>query len=245
MSLTRRLGQLYFSRAELKNTYYFPHDFNATNDPKLLKLAMTGWDLVGLYWAIIEMLHEQGGYLETNPEPIAFALRTNKERIATLINFPNLFVIKNGKFTTNRVLNNLEFLKAKTEKARESAYKRWNNAKAMPTHSERNAKAMLESKVKESKVKEKIIPRIFDFESIWLLYPKKLGKEKAEIKFHKTVKTDEKYQNIKAAITNFNNSSIAKGEPKYIPYGSTWFNNWQDWIDYKEPITEKDKWVTP
>src|SRR3990167_9406757 len=101
-----------------KDAHYFSHDYNAHNDPKLVKLSMQGWDLVGLYWAVIGMLHEQGGDLSNDPDTIAFALRADKERIATLINFNGLFRIKGDKFSCDRVIRNIEERKDKSEKAR-------------------------------------------------------------------------------------------------------------------------------
>jgi len=43
-----------------KDAYYFPHDCNARNDYKLLRLrAQFGWEGYGIYFAIIEILREQ------------------------------------------------------------------------------------------------------------------------------------------------------------------------------------------
>lgn len=47
----------------MKDAYYFPHDSNAHNDPKILKLrVMKGWEAVGLYWTFIELLRDCPGY---------------------------------------------------------------------------------------------------------------------------------------------------------------------------------------
>jgi hypothetical protein len=132
-----------------KKSYYFPHDENSRNDPKLVKLSMDGWDLVGLFWSMIEMMHEQGGYLDNDPEMLSFALRTNKERITTLINYPDIFEINNGKFTSQRVLQNLKEREEKSKKAQESIYKRWRkDTNVLPTNYESNT-------IKESKVNKR------------------------------------------------------------------------------------------
>lgn len=75
----------------------------------------------------------------------------------------------------------------------------------------------------------------FHFDEIWGEYPNKLGKKSAERHFNSSVKNEQQWINIKKAIENFLNSKIAKGDPKFIPHGSTWFNNWQDWVNYQEP----------
>lgn len=153
-----------------KESYYFPHDFNAHNDPKLIRLAMKGWDLVGLYWSIIGMLHEQGGWINKDYASLAFALRTDSERIAVLID-SDLFRTDGDKFTADRVLLNLSKMLEKSHKARESAQLSWikrdrNTADAERTHSERNAKKRKEKKRKEiisSSFREPTIEQISAF----------------------------------------------------------------------------------
>lgn len=72
----------------------------------------------------------------------------------------------------------------------------------------------------------------FDFESLWAKYPKKMGKHDAQRHFKAQVKTDEDYSNIKKALDNFLGSDVSRGDPQFIPHGSTWFNNrWTDWIN--------------
>lgn len=72
----------------------------------------------------------------------------------------------------------------------------------------------------------------FDFDAIWDLYPKKLGKSDAIRHFKKSVRNQEDYENIQRALRNFLGSKIAMGDPQYIPHGSTWFHNWRDWVDF-------------
>lgn len=52
----------------MKDAFYFPHDVNAQNDPKCIALIEEyGMEGYGLYWVIIEMLHQEGGTLEKVP----------------------------------------------------------------------------------------------------------------------------------------------------------------------------------
>lgn len=80
-----------------------------------------------------------------------------------------------------------------------------------------------------------------NFEAVWSKYPKKLGKTAAERHFLKTVVNDQDLADINKALDNFLNSKQGKGNPQYIPHGSTWFNNWRDWVDYQEIETEEEK----
>lgn len=72
-----------------KDAYYFPHDSNARNDLKIVKLrSMDGLAGVGLYWCVIEMLREADEYklLLSDIDVICFELRCKKEQ------FQNLFI---------------------------------------------------------------------------------------------------------------------------------------------------------
>jgi hypothetical protein len=144
-----------------KEAYYFSHDSNAKDDPKILQLRMEmGWEGYGLFWAIIEMLRNESDFrMRTHYKGIAFALQTHEDCIKKLINEFDLFEIDEQYFWSESLLKRMELKEERSEKARESAKKRWNrdiDANAMRTHSERNADAMQlkESKVKEIKEKE-------------------------------------------------------------------------------------------
>lgn len=44
----------------MKDTYYFSHDCNASQDPKLMMLlSECGLAGIGMYWTLIEILHQQ------------------------------------------------------------------------------------------------------------------------------------------------------------------------------------------
>jgi hypothetical protein len=97
--------------------------------------------------------------MRTHYKGIAFALQTHEDCIKKLINEFDLFELDEQYFWSESLLKRMELKEERSEKARESAKKRWNrdiDANAMRTHSERNADAMQlkESKVKEIKEKE-------------------------------------------------------------------------------------------
>ncbi len=79
---------------------------------------------------------------------------------------------------------------------------------------------------------------IGDFEEIWAKYPNKDGKKAAKSHFDSSIKTKQDWQDINKALTNYLKSEkVLKG---YIKNGSTWFNNWKDWVDYNAPIIKKE-----
>lgn len=128
------------------NKNYFPHDTGARNDEKLIKLQKEiGLEAVAIYWFIIEMLYENGGFLNLDFDLLTFNMRLDSERNATvkrIITEFDLFKINGQQFTNKRVIETLNFINSKSEKARKSAKIRWKTeqANAMRTQCEGNAK---------------------------------------------------------------------------------------------------------
>jgi hypothetical protein len=148
-----------------KDTFYFSHDYNARNDPKMQKLLrVLGQQGKGCYWDLVEMLYEEGGYLILSQcEDYAFALRVDISCITSLINDFSLFESDGEKFWSNSVIRRLDERKDKSLKASKSAKKRWGDANALRTQSEGNA--IKERKGKEIKGKERkeyIVPLLSD-----------------------------------------------------------------------------------
>ena len=142
-----------------KEAYYFSHDSNAKDDPKILKLRMNlGWEGYGLFWGLIELLRNQPDYrMQKHYMSIAFALHTDETKIKSLVNDFDLFSQDQDLFWSESLLKRMELKEEKSEKMRNAANKRWNkdsDAEAMHKHSISNAEAMQlkESKVKESKL---------------------------------------------------------------------------------------------
>lgn len=73
------------------------------------------------------------------------------------------------------------------------------------------------------------------FAKIWekLPPPMKIGKKLAETHFKTSVKTEEDWQLILKALDKYVDSERFKRG--VVQNGSTWFNNWRDWLDYQEP----------
>lgn len=79
---------------------------------------------------------------------------------------------------------------------------------------------------------------VYPFEDIWKRYPNKDGRKDADRHFKATVKTAKDWTDINKALSNYL-SHLQKETWKSPKNGSTWFNNWKDWIDFsdkKEPI---------
>ena len=94
----------YLKIMETKN--YFQHDYRSRLDEKLLEVRMKhGIGGFGLYWCLVEMLHEGNGFIKKKPEVIAFELQTNVEIVKDVIDI--CFKIENDEITCDRVKENL------------------------------------------------------------------------------------------------------------------------------------------
>lgn len=89
----------------MKDTFYFQHDYNARNDPKLQRLFMKhGVEGLGIFWCLVEMLYEQGGQLENNLiDVIAYNLRVDETTLRSVVFELNLFVFDDTHFWSERV----------------------------------------------------------------------------------------------------------------------------------------------
>lgn len=216
-----------------KDAFYFSHDYNARSDPKLMRVAMKlGMDGIGMYWCIVEMLYEQGGYISLNGiESIAYELHTECERIKSLLQNFELFKFKEDKFYSESVLVRLKARNKKSNSARESALSRWHSnnnkdANALRTQSEGNA--IKERKGKEIKGKELIKEIKIDFEIFWNLYDKKVGaKDNCKKKWDRlTLETQQR-------ILDFLPQYLPTIKDKqFQPYPETWLNQkrWENEI---------------
>jgi hypothetical protein len=136
-----------------KDTFYFSHDYNVRNDEKIKRLIRKhGMQGYGVFWAIIEDLYNNANALRTDYDGIAYDLRSDSEIVASVINDFDLFVFNGDFFGSNSVQERLDQRNSKSESARKSASYRWENANALQTQSEGNAKK--ERKGKEIKGKE-------------------------------------------------------------------------------------------
>ena len=137
-----------------KDTFYFSHDYNAREDEKIKELIFEhGLEGYGIFWALIEMLYQNANALRTNYKRIAFELRTQEEKVSSIINDFCLFQISDDIFFSDSVQRRLNEREEKSKKARESANSRWNkkkeNANALIEDCERNA--IKENKGNENK----------------------------------------------------------------------------------------------
>lgn len=111
----------------MKDTFYFSHDYNARQDPKLQNLMMVhGLAGIGAYWCIIELLYEQNGRLKLdNIKMIAYTLHCKVSLVESLINDFDLFQHDDTYFWSESVCKRTQERFEEIEKRKKGANKRW------------------------------------------------------------------------------------------------------------------------
>jgi len=188
---------------------YFSHDYNARNDSKVVNLLMKkGLSGIGLYWCLSEMLYECNGFIMLNEcERIAFELRINENEIFNIINEFDLFKKDKKKFWSDTILKRLDLRKEKSEKAKQSALVRWNNANAIRMQNDSNAIKEKKSKVKENKVNI-LIPSFLEFKNYVLEKESLIDLKALKFKYDSWIENnwqtgkDKKITNWKTTILN-------------------------------------------
>jgi len=153
----------------MKETYYFQHDYNAIQDPKMMSiLSNCGVQGIGLYWIIIELLHQQKKNImsyQAYCDFIDFYGRINEEN-EHVLNKTKQMLISVGLFIkdeeiiySNRVLENMRQRKIISEK-RSFAGKKSGESRNLNNIKEKRTSVehMLNKneQIKENKIKENI-----------------------------------------------------------------------------------------
>ena len=118
-----------------KDTFYFPHEYNAKDDPKCERLIWEmGMEGYGIFWAVLEVLRAQPDYTYplANIPIIAYKYRADADKVRHVVLDFDLFTIVEDKiFFSPGLLNRMRPMDNARNIARESgkkgAAKRWGN----------------------------------------------------------------------------------------------------------------------
>lgn len=113
-----------------KNTAYFTHDYNASNDTKILFLRQElGMEGYGIFWYIVEQLAQAGGRLPMKIIPIiAMQTQVTQPKIHAIVTAYDLFVIEDGEFFSSRLCKHLELRDTLKIAGKNGAVNRWGNS---------------------------------------------------------------------------------------------------------------------
>ena len=149
----------------MKKTY-FNHDSTARFDIRVIKLrSKLGYEGYGIFWAVLELLFVEENKLCVNDyEPLAYGLQCDEHILKQVIEDFDLFVLEDGCFYSRRLNDHIQEINSKSNKAKENANKRWNNATALRSHSNGNASKVNKS-ISKSKVNKTIEYRLAEFKN--------------------------------------------------------------------------------
>ena len=217
----------------MKDAYYFPHDSNARNDQRLMKVRMQyGMEGYGIYFGIIEILREQENYIlhHSDIESIAFDLRVDVEKLNDIIHNHWLFEARfdanaeEGYFYSKSLKRRMEKLDLIKEKRAEAGRIGGKSSSKSKASAKAKVKHLEASKVKNSKVNKNTVN--IEFEKFWDLYNYKVGSKSKVLK---------KWE----SLTDLDRNKIMEHLPEYIKstpdkqfrkHPATYLNN-QSWED--------------
>lgn len=184
----------------MKDAYYFPHDSNAKDDPKIINMIeQHGPEAYGIYWILIETLRDQPEYMAPLSIIPGLARRYNTtyDKMKSVVLGYGLFEISDDEFffsiSLHRRMNAINQRRNKlSEAGRKGNLKRWNDNELIATRSPSD-RHPIASKGKESKEKEiKVNKSTYsdDFENAWKMYGRKGSKANAYLEWRKTAHED-------------------------------------------------------
>ncbi|MFA5324299.1 MAG: Lin1244/Lin1753 domain-containing protein [Smithella sp.] len=158
-----------------KDAYYFSHDSNARNDPKILAMMnIYRCEGYGWFWIVIEMLSEQSDYKLKHClwvyNALAIAMLcdaiTAEKFVMACINDFELLRSDNQHFWSESLLRRMKMKEQKREirsiAGRKGAASRWGNGNAMPMPIQTDDTAIAkDGKGKERKVKKRKVKDIY------------------------------------------------------------------------------------
>lgn len=216
-----------------KDAFYFTHDSNAKDDPKIIQLIEEmGLEGYGIYWILLELMRDQKNYkykLYLVPA-IARRYNTTFEKIKNVITKYGLFVIEDDEFYSIAFINRMTAWDEIKEK-RSNAGKKGNEIRwGKKSHSDKLAitdgiaNNSEEIAIKEKKRKEYNIYIVQFFDQIWSKYPNKKGKSK--INFAQKEKLYKLKDQIFLCIENYLKDSELEinGGWKKLQNGDRFFN---------------------
>lgn len=126
-----------------KDSYYFPHFYNARSDRKMLRVRRElGIEGYAIYFMLLEVLREQTNfsYPLEDIDLLADEFKTSEQKIRTVITNYKLFQVNEQEFFySDKLIQNLQPYIESSERARLAARKRWDKAKTLNANADANA----------------------------------------------------------------------------------------------------------
>jgi len=147
-----------------KEAYYFKHDSNAQNDPKIKQMrSVYGIEGYGLYWAFVELMRDQEGYklpisgkyaIKAYAEDFKVDPVRLQEYIEDCVSEFNLFETDGEYLWSRSLIRRMQNYEDICNKNREAVMRRWanqRNTSVLPAQSDCNTNKEEENREEEIK----------------------------------------------------------------------------------------------
>ena len=136
---------------------YFSHDYNASKDPKLLRVRkQLGHAGIGLYWELIEMLYKNNNAISlTDIDALAIELDADEDVLNRLISDFGLFEQTDTYLFSPSINKRIEKRQEISDKRREAINNRYKNKKITTSVEQVNTSVLQNSTSVEQNIKEK------------------------------------------------------------------------------------------
>lgn len=248
----------------VKQSYYFSHDSNARNDPKICELrAEFGWEGYGIFWGLIEIMSEQENYSISREKLkyIAFSMNLKPaklERYVCFMTSNGLLVECDGCLTSKSLLERMRQKEEKSNKMRANAAKKHNKnntgsgaiaeqneSKSSANDEQNESKSSALNKGKETnkgnESKENKIKLTSWFGEFYESYPLSEGRKPALDKFINLNPSEELFKKIMDAVEHQKGSEKWIGG--FIKAPKVWLNQecWNDKLKMAVVTTPTNK----
>jgi len=177
------------------------------------------------YLKLLWMYYDTEQPLPADAKLLAFKIGSNADSVQLILDA--FFILEGNVYHQKRCDAELSEYKDKGQKARNSAYARWNNANAMRTHRDGNSDES-ENDANQEPItnKKEYIDR---FDIFWKSYPRKVARKNA-LKAWLKIKPDDAL--TKQIIDAINKQGLCNREIQFVPHPTTWLNaaRWEDEI---------------
>jgi uncharacterized protein YdaU (DUF1376 family) len=241
----------------MKQTY-FPHDSNARNDIKIIRLRKDlGLEGYGIYFCLLEMLFSDKNMLCIEDiDVLSFSLQCESKVLRAVIHDYDLFVVNDNCFYSARLNETIGEIVKKSVRASENAKKRWNgNGSVMRSDSDTNAIKLNKSKLNKIKKDDILIrletfqKQVFNFKDIdiedqkaFIDYWTEPNKSGSKMRFEM-----EKTWDLSRRLKRWTNSSFNKSKEKKFKdhYDAYFMKNLppQEQVEYTKHL-KKLGWVS-
>ncbi len=225
-------------------------DSSSFSDEKITELFMEhGYEGIGLFYTILERLALQEMPIKT--EVLKAQLRVGKKlnRCWNFMETLGLISSNNDETFNERLLQYSKSYEVKKEKNRirierfrENSEQKAKRAEDVTHYAENSNTSKVKRIKKNEEEKESTYSSESYFNTVWKLYPNRQGKKESFRHYISTVKSENDFKNITIALQNYLTSARVKNG--YIKNGSTWFNEWQEWIEPTEHMIGKQNGTT-